>query len=65
MSGFTQFDYLLKAFEQASKAKRPADHGYQDKRRALYAYVRNLEAIAAAKAEPAEAGCAACGTGER
>lgn len=39
----TQFDYLLNAFEQASQSDRPADLDYAGKRRALYAYVRDLE----------------------
>ena len=41
---FTQFDYLLNAFELASQSDKPAEHGYGEKRRALYAYVRGLEA---------------------
>jgi hypothetical protein len=44
----TQFDYLLNAFEEASQSGRPADHGYAEKRRALFAYVRGLERIALA-----------------
>ena len=40
----TQFDYLLNAFEQASQSARPADSNYAAKRKALYAYVRGLEA---------------------
>jgi hypothetical protein len=43
----TQFDYLLNAFEQASQSDSPADHDYAGKRRALFAYVRDLEARAA------------------
>ena len=42
----TQFDYLLNAFEHASQATRPAAEGYADKRKALFAYVRGLEAAA-------------------
>lgn len=49
MSDFTEFDYLLNSFEQASQADKPAEHGYGDKRRALYAYVRKLEAAALAQ----------------
>jgi hypothetical protein len=41
------FMYLLNAFEQASQADHPADHGYGDKRRALVAYVRQLDSDAA------------------
>jgi hypothetical protein len=41
---FTQFDYLLNSMELAGKQDTPAEHGYGDKRRALYAYVRDLEA---------------------
>lgn len=43
----TQFDYLLNAFERASQSDRPADLDYAGKRRALYAYVRDLEKRAA------------------
>lgn len=39
----TQFDYLLNALEAASQSDKPAEHGYGDKRKALYAYVRDLE----------------------
>ena len=39
----THFDYLLNAFEQASQADNPAKEGYAEKRRALLAYVRELE----------------------
>lgn len=39
----THFDYLLNAFEQASQADNPAKEGYAEKRRALIAYVRELE----------------------
>lgn len=42
----TQFDYLLNAFEQASQADEPAKEGYAEKRRALLAHVRKLEADA-------------------
>jgi hypothetical protein len=42
----TQFDYLLNALERASQADNPAEHGYADKRRSLFAYVRELEARA-------------------
>lgn len=42
----TQFDYLLNAFEQASQADEPAKEGYGEKRRALLAHVRELEANA-------------------
>lgn len=41
---YTQFDYLLNAFELASQASNPAEHGYAEKRRNLFAYVRELEA---------------------
>jgi hypothetical protein len=40
----TQFDYLLNAFERASQADKPAEHNYAGKRKALFAYVRDLEA---------------------
>ena len=43
----TPFDYLLNAFEQASQADHPAREKYGDKRRALYAHVRELERKAA------------------
>lgn len=39
----TQFDYLLNAFEAASQSNQPAAFGYAGKRKALYAYVRDLE----------------------
>lgn len=39
----TQFDYLLNAFERASQAEQPVLHDYAGKRRALFAYVRDLE----------------------
>lgn len=39
----TQFDYLLNAMEAAAQHENPADHGYAQKRQALYAYVRGLE----------------------
>jgi hypothetical protein len=39
----TQFDYLLNAFEHASQSDDPAKLGYSDKRKALIAYVRDLE----------------------
>lgn len=45
---FTQFDYLLNALELAAQADQPAEHGYGEKRRALYAHVRELERKAAA-----------------
>jgi len=59
MTTFTQFDYLLNAFEQASQSEKPADIGYGDKRRALYTYVRGLESApspipAVAVAQPSE-----------
>src|SRR4051794_30485355 len=40
----TQFDYLLNALMHAGQADKPAEHGYAEKRRALFAYVRQLEA---------------------
>lgn len=42
----TQFDYLLNAFEAASQSAKPAANGYGDKRRAMFAYVRDLESQA-------------------
>lgn len=50
----TQFNYLLNAFERASQADRPVDHGYRQKREALIAHVRELERKATAydAAEP-------------
>jgi hypothetical protein len=61
----TQFDYLLNAFEAASQDDAPADVGYAGKRKALFAYVRDLERRAAAQgAEPGTAQwCAKCGEG--
>lgn len=44
---FTEFDYLLNRMELAGQNEEPAKHGYGDHRRALYAYVRKLEATAA------------------
>ena len=40
---FTQFDYLLNAFEEASQSPKPHLMGYKGKRDALYAHVRDLE----------------------
>lgn len=48
MSEFTQFDYLLNSMLEAARQKWPAEHGYGDKRKALYAHVRELERKAAA-----------------
>lgn len=42
----TTFDYLLNAFEQASQSGKPVENGYGDKRKALLAHVRSLEAKA-------------------
>jgi hypothetical protein len=47
MSGFTQFDYLLNAFEAASQSDKPAENSYAEKRQKLYAHVRELERKAA------------------
>jgi hypothetical protein len=41
----TQFDYLLNAVLHAGQADKPAEHGYRDKMLALFAYVRQLEAV--------------------
>jgi hypothetical protein len=38
---------LLNAFEQASQSDEPAKNGYAAKRNLLYAYVRELERLAA------------------
>lgn len=43
----TQFDYLLNGLEFAAHADDPAKAGYAEKRRALFAYVRDLEVRAA------------------
>jgi len=51
----TQFDYLLNAMLHAGQESKPAEHGYANKRKALYAYVRDLEARAQAAALQAEA----------
>lgn len=40
----TQFDYLLNSMELAGLAHNPHMEGYGDKRKALFAYVRDLEA---------------------
>lgn len=59
----TEFDYLLNAFEAASQADHPAEHGYGDKREALFAYVRDLERRAHLSAAPTvQAETAAGGT---
>lgn len=42
----TQFDYPLNAVLHAAQADKPAEHGYRDKTLALFAYVRQLEAVA-------------------
>lgn len=39
----SNFDYLLNAFERASQADKPAEHGYAEKRRKLLEYVTKLE----------------------
>lgn len=46
----TQFDYLLNAMERAAQEAHPAKAGYAGKRKALFAYVRDLEARAAVPA---------------
>lgn len=43
----TQFDYLLNAYDDASRREQPAEHGYPVARLELLAYVRDLEAKAA------------------
>lgn len=43
-SGLTQFDYLLNSLEFASQAEEPARANYGGHRKALFAYVRDLEA---------------------
>jgi hypothetical protein len=47
---FSQFIYLLNAFEEASQSDDPARHGYGEKRRKLIEYVERLER--AVEAEP-------------
>ena len=49
----TQFDYLLNAMERAGQSHNPHREGYGDKRKALFAYVRGLEALAALSITPA------------
>lgn len=51
----TPFDYLLNAFEEATRADYPSRLGYAEKRRALYAYVRGLESVAASSSPPESA----------
>jgi hypothetical protein len=51
----TEFDYLLNRFEFASQSASPAANNYATHRRALYAYVRRLEALAQQAATPAPA----------
>ena len=41
----THFDYLLNAFEAASQSDSPAKEGYSEKRRSLFAYVREIEEL--------------------
>lgn len=43
----TKFDYLLNALELAAQSDKPAEHGYAEARRALFAYVRDLERCSA------------------
>jgi hypothetical protein len=51
MSDHTKFDYLLNAMERAGQSHNPHMEGYGDKRRALFAHVRAMEAaVKAAKA---------------
>ena len=49
----TRFDYLLNAFERASQSDTPALNGYAEKRKALYYFVRSLEAVEIAAREVA------------
>lgn len=53
----TEFDYLLNRVEHASQADSPAEHGYNMHRKALYAYVRDLEQRAAQQAAMWQALC--------
>ena len=39
----TEFDYLLNAMRHAGQEVNPAQAGYGDKRRALFAHVRAME----------------------
>jgi hypothetical protein len=43
----TEFDYLLNSMEHAAREAHPAKAGYAGKRKALFAYVRELERKAA------------------
>ena len=61
----SQFDYLLNAFERASQSNAPAMNGYAEKRKALIAYVRELELRPApAPAPVADQICSMCQRGQ-
>ena len=45
----TKFDYLLNAYDEASRHANPASQQYAEKRKALFEYVRGLERIALAR----------------
>lgn len=51
----TQLDYLLHAMEAAAAHTNPAEHGYEQKRQALFAYVRGIEHRAATETAQREA----------
>jgi hypothetical protein len=48
---FTKFDYRLNAVEDAGRHPNPAALGYGEKRQALYAHVRAMEAVVKAADE--------------
>jgi hypothetical protein len=54
MSDHTKFDYLLNAMERAGQSHNPHIEGYGDKRRALFAHVRAMEAAVKAAQEVQE-----------
>jgi hypothetical protein len=45
------FEFLLNAFEAASQSKNPAEHGYADKRSALFSYVAAIQSKAVTESE--------------
>lgn len=57
----TQFDYLLNQVEHAGQQEQPAMYGYAEKRAALFAYVRDLEARRSASTERQLLRCTTCG----
>jgi hypothetical protein len=54
MSDNRKFEYLLNAMEYAGQQENPAEHGYRQKREAVFAYVHDLEYRASKLAQLAQ-----------